>query len=81
MIQSGNVLYTYTKRFACFAVSVFLMTRRVFVESVFFAESVFSESGAYLPSQFLLSQLFADSNKSFAYFASQSLLSLTRRVI
>ena len=44
MIQSGNVLYTYTERFAWVSV---LMTRRVFAESVF-AESV------------LLSQLFAD---------------------
>jgi len=53
MNQSGNVLYTYTKRFACFAESLFLLTRRVF------AESFFAESGAFLPSQ-LLSQLFAD---------------------
>ena len=35
------------------------MTRRVFAESVYFAESAFAESGAFLPSQ-LLSQLFAD---------------------
>ena len=35
------------------------MTRHVFAESVYFAESAFAESGAFLPSQ-LLSQLFAD---------------------
>ena len=58
MIQSGNVLYTYTKRFVW--VSVF-DDKACFAESVFvFAESVFAESGAFLPSQFLLSQLFAD---------------------
>ena len=41
--QSGNVLYTYTKRFGCFAKSVFSMTRRVFCR-VSFAESVFADS-------------------------------------
>jgi len=41
MIQSGNVLYTYTKRFACFCwVSVFLMASRVFAESVFLLSQV-----------------------------------------
>jgi len=54
MNQSRNVLYTYTKRFAYFAESLFLLTRRVF------AESFFAESGAFLPSQLFLSQLFAD---------------------
>jgi len=50
MIQSGYVLYTYTKSFACFAESVFLMTRRVLPSQFFcwvrcvFAESVFAES-------------------------------------
>jgi len=56
MIQSGNVLYTYTKRFACFAESMFLMTRRVFAESVVAELSAIAESGAFLPSHFLLSQ-------------------------
>ena len=51
MIQSGNVLYTYTKRFVCFAESVFSMTRRVIAESVSAASSVFAES--VLPNQFL----------------------------
>jgi len=43
------------------------MTRRVFAESVFLlsqfllgSHQLFAESGAFLPSQFLLSQLFAD---------------------
>jgi len=31
----GSVLYTYTKRFACFCWVSVLMTRRVFAESVF----------------------------------------------
>ena len=52
--QSGNVLYTYTKRFVCFAESVFSMTRRVIAESVSAASSVFAES------EFLSSELFAD---------------------
>ena len=77
LIQSGNVLYMYTKRFACFCwVSVFfLMTRRVFAESVF------------LLSQFLLSQLFADEARycwvSFCWVISflLSQFLLTRRAI
>jgi len=43
----------HSKRFACFAESVFLTTRRVLPSQFFFAES-----GAFLPSQFLLSQIF-----------------------
>ena len=39
---------------------MFSMTRRVLPSKFFFAESVFAESGAFLPSQFLLSQLFAE---------------------
>ena len=34
---------TYTKRFACFAESVFLMTRRVFTESVFVESAAVAE--------------------------------------
>ena len=67
MIQCGNVLYTYTKRFACFCrVSVFDDEARFCRVSLFFSESVFAESsafaesGAFLLSQLLLSQLFAD---------------------
>ena len=39
MNQSGNVLYTYTKRFACFAESLFLLTRRVIAESVLLSQT------------------------------------------
>ena len=45
------MLYTYIKRFVCFAESVFSMTRRVIAESVSAASSVFAES--VLPNQFL----------------------------
>ena len=41
MIQSGNVLYTYTKRFAWVSV---LMTRRVFAESVLLSHLVADEA-------------------------------------